>query len=591
MYQKKGRKFTWARFFKALFVIVVIIIGAGYYMISTTLSGSNEEVDLFFNGFVVEPSLMKDINYTLLELRAQQFEELIGKYHIPRNMTGEGWDVLAPSSVSWSWSDPNWIYYNNSQLLTAFDPLNETDPHNDRNNMTYTGDTGHTALYEGVYTAGEAFRYAVAKRNNDATEMSDSLDRITELIEAYKLLSEVSGMGAWCRYAVPDTPNAHKYFPAGYFTTEDHFNVTYKGLTWVLSRQISRDVYCGVMLGMAMIYALVDDDEIREDVGDIIETTVQWLYDCNWRIVDVDGTQHVSADMIGARPMIDGQFLLYYLQMAMLVNPKKWEPIYYHYAYDHGVAQNMGKSMRAGFDLSSKIYDGYYGCNFVYYSAIVTIFLCQDETLREIYIKEWLNVLHNFCKLHRNALFDVVWLLCHTEMQDDIYDIPEITLDDDDTEIWKESTLKKPEDLDYIKKFCVRDIKDCLMRYAIRKYPSRNYYFATTPGTFPNIHQQPIPNALYPNYELYEETSDTSELINQVLESVGGRDITDPGLFNNSLPVDMRHAEDICWQRRSFCIEDTEDLTKTPGSFQTPAGPEYLTIYWIAKYLDILQPL
>jgi len=590
LYQRKDKRFTWFRFFKIFFLAFVCISIGIYISLSSLFLSMRNDFSLFFDGFNVESSLIEDqyINTTFLELRAQQFEELIGKYHIPENMTGEGWDVLPPVSVYWNWSNKSWIYWNNTQLLNAFDPLNESDPHNDKNNMTYSGDVAHTALYEGVYTAGEAFRYAIAKRNNDKTEMAAAKARITKLVSAYELLSEVSGMGAWPRYAVPDTPIARKYFPASYFTTEDHYNVTYRGFKWTLARHISRDVYCGCLLGLAMVYALVDDPQIRIKVGDIIDKTVQFFYDCNWRIVDVDGTQHTSADLISARPMIDGSWLVYYLQMAKMVDEEKWGPIYDKYVYDRGIAYKIGRSMRMGIDLSPKIYDAYYGCNFIYYSALVSIFLCEDSVLKHLYIKNWLNVIHDFTKLHRNAFFDAIWLLCHSESGDNIYDTPTIKLNDYDLEIWKNANIKKPDDKDYIIEFCKRDIRDALMRYAERKYPSRDYYFATAPGTFPNVHQRPIPYAKYPSYGYWKDEPPSAEVIKGVLGNVAMRDVEDSGLYNNSLPSDMRKAEDIMWQRSSFSRDTTERLTSTPGRFQVPAGPEYLSVYYIAKYLGII---
>jgi len=587
LYQRKDKKFTWERLFKSV-LISIIVLGAGIYIVlMSLLISSKNEFNLFFNGFNVEDSLIEEsyIDYNLLNLRAQQIEELIGKYHIPKNMTGEGWDILPPVSVSWHYSKAK--FYNSSELLATFNPLNESSPYNNRNNMTYSGDVGHTALYEGVYLSGEAFRYAVAKRNDNETEMNAALNRIEDLVTAYEILSEVSGMGAWCRYAVPYTKNARKFFPASYFTTEDHFNVTYKGFKWVLSRHISRDVYTGCLLGLSMVYALVDDDDIREKVGNIIDRTIQWFYDCKWRIVDVDGTQHTSGDFISGRPLMEGQFILTFLRMGKMVNPDKWTSIYYHYLYDRGLINTLGRTMRNGIDLVSKVYDGYYGCNFIYYSAMTLIFLEEDPNIKEIYIKNWLNVIHDFCKLHRNAYFDVVWLLCHAQLRDKLYEKPKkISLEDYDLKIWKDANIDKPEDKDYIIDFCIRDIKDCLMRYALKRYPNRDYYFSTTPGSFPNKYQRPIPNAKYPKYTYWEADTRVGQLITSAL-SAGGRNIEDDLILNNSLPVDMRGAEDIMWQRRSFTVRTTEQIHTNPGTFQVPMGPEYLSVYWIAKYLDL----
>ena len=148
MYQKKDKKFSWDRAFQALIIILLVIFASFTFLLVNTLKNAKNEFDLFFNGFDVESSLIEEayINYTLLDLRAQQIEDLIGLYHIPFNMTGEGWDYYPPVGVQWDYSSAK--FYNNSQLLATFDPLDVNSPYTDKNNMTYAGDRGHTALYE-----------------------------------------------------------------------------------------------------------------------------------------------------------------------------------------------------------------------------------------------------------------------------------------------------------------------------------------------------------------------------------------------------------------------------------------------------------
>jgi len=525
------------------------------------------------------------------------------------NMTGsmEGdpldddyWDIFPPVGISWNYPDAlTQKFYNNSELLATFDPLNDTSPYNNITYLSYSGDVAHTALYEGVYTAGEAFRYAWAKRHNNVGNKTAALNRLRILVKGYKLISEVAwkdsgrSYGAWVRYALPDTPKAREFFPASFYTTADHYNVTYKGFDWSCSRHISRDVTIGCLFGLTMIYALVDDDDLRETTGDIIDRTVQWFYDCNWRIIDVDGVQHTSGDFEGSRPLSSGDIILTFLQMGKLVNPEKWGSIYEHYVYDRGMIHTIGRSLRSGIDLSSKIFSGYYGCNFLYNDAPTLIFLETDPVLREIYIKNWLNVLHDFTKFHRNANFDVVWLLCHTEIEitDDFYDKPKIKLQDYDIDVWRNAEhFEEPTDKNYIIEFCTRDIKDCLMRYAVKRYPNRNFHYSTTPGTFPNRHQQPIFDKLeyYPKYDYWEPEPSVMDFVNSLIAIVEGESgDDDAGILNNALPVDLRACEDIMWQRNSFTVETTQQIPANPGLFQAPAGPEYLSVYWMAKYLEL----
>ena len=249
--------------------------------------------------------------------------------------------------------------------------------------------------------------------------------------------------------------------------------------------------------------------------------------------------------------------------------------------------------MKMGVDLTPKIFDAYYGCNFLYNNAPTLILLEEDPILKEIYIREWLNVLHDFTKLHRNANFDVVYLLCQSNFDlENKYRAPDkIELDDADMKIWEKANIKKPTDKDYVKNFIIRDIKDCLVRYAVKRYPNRNYYFATKPNTFPNVHQQRIKldeyTAPYPDYGYWTPTTNTGNLITSIL-GAAGRNVEDDGILNASLPVDMRDDEDIMWQRRSFTVKTTEGIESNPGTSQVPMGPEYLSVYWMAKFLEIL---
>ncbi|MFO8017600.1 MAG: hypothetical protein R6U96_03135 [Promethearchaeia archaeon] len=596
MFQRKDKNFTWERFYKGIFIITVIALGGVYGWFLTTMMNSKNEFDLFFNDFDVESSLIDEeyIDISFLDSRAQNYEKLIGRYHIPYNMTGEGWDYYPPISITWDYSsvDPDAAFYNNSQLLDTFKPLNMSSPYNNKSLMTYTGDRAHTALYEGVYCAGEAFRYAWAKRNGNEGNMTAAKDRIWKIVKAYDLLSNVSDTSALVRYALPDTEKARAKFP-GYWAHEDHYIEEYKGMNWSLSRHISRDVSIGIIYGLSMTYAFVDDAELRETAGRIIDKTVSYWYDCNWRIIDTDGMQHTSGDFLAGRPLEEGGTILTFLQAAKQVKPKKWSPIYKKYAYDRGMAFSIGRTMRMGVDLTPKIFDAYYGCNFLYNNAPTLILLEEDPVLKEIYIKQWLNVLHDFTKLHRNANFDVVYLLCQSDFNiDNQYAAPEqITLDDEDMKIWENANIKKPNDENYVKDFIVRDIKDCLIRYAKKRYPNRNYYFATAPNTFPNVHQQPINLSgyitPYPDYGYWEPTTDTDNLITSML-GMAGRNIEDDGILNASLPVDMRDDEDIMWQRRSFTVRTTQGIESNPGTTQVPMGPEYLSVYWMAKYLEIL---
>ncbi len=571
-----------------------------YGLVSLYFQTSNQNLNHFVDGFDVYSSLTRneDINFDFMRRRVEDSEEIIGLYHIPRNLTGNNWP-LVPLRVNFDYTKIdkslpffNKSFFNNTQLLSAFDPTDVNSPYNNLSIMTYGGDTAHVALYTGVYVAGEAFRYAVAKRESNKVEIEASLKRLRDLVDAYEILSEVAGNHTWPRYAVPITDTAKALFPGyGFEATPDRDIVEYRGYNWSLINHKSRDVTCGQLFAMSMIHNLVDDPDLKRRTGRIIDRTVHYFYESNWRIFDVDGTQHTTAsELMNARPSPSSLFPLSFLKMAAIVNPVRWQSIYLHYAYDRGFAKALGKSDRAGVGFpASNVFGAYYSMNFIYNDVLTLIWLEEDPVLKQIYLNNLLDEAQNFCKFHRNAMFDITYLLCHSTPDfDDLTNIPTLDKNDinNDDQVW--SRVRDKIDDPY--EFVVADIKDCIWRSINRKYPYRNYYVDVLNfgDEDANPHQTPIPNVPYPNIGYWggEEGTDWLDALEDIIE---GKSPTEKprNLLNNSMPVDLRKSEDMMWQRKSYGIENVNYIsTRHVGWSQIV--PDILYVYWVGRYLDII---
>ncbi len=593
MLQKKRSKFKGENIAKIIVAIIAIGGTSFYGFISVFLLNNNLNVEYFVNGFDVQLAPESVIDYDYIYNIINKSEELVGIYHIPKNLTGNNW-TLPPLGVTFNYALINEnltffnsSFYNNSQILATFDPLNTSSPYNDFNIMNYGSDTAHVSLYSGLYVAGEAFRYAVAKRENNNAEVEATLERLRDLVLAYEILSEVAGNFTWPRYAVPDTPLAREKFPGyGFEASKDRYIREYKGYNWSLIMHKSRDVTCGQLFAMSMIYNLVDDPDLKERTGRIIDRTVSYFYDSNWRILDVNGKIHtVAAELMSGRPVPSSLFVLSFLKMAAIVNPEKWQSIYLHYAYDRGFAKALGKSDRAGIGFpSSNVAGPYYPLNFIYNDIPILIWLEEDPVLKQMYLDNLLDPAQNFVKFHRNGEFDAVYLLCHsTPNFDNLRDVPTLLESDinNDDQIWGRVRDRIQNPFEFIKS----DIKDCLWRSMNRKYPYRTYY--NDVFNFPNQHQTPIPGVPYPKIGYWEGTSfDLVESIEDLLE--GKEPSSEKNLLNNSCPVDMRKTESMMWQRKSYGINNVNYIRGDQRYGWTQLVPDILVVYWIARYLNII---
>jgi len=134
------------------------------------------------------------------------------------------------------------------------------------------GGLGDSAIWTGTYLAAEALRLKT-------TDASDARKAVVDLVETLHLWFNVTGEpGVLARYVAPsNTPHPVILSDLDCSVKRCHCDVSYQGKKYDYIGHISRDQYQGVMLGYALAYeALGENDEptrelIRQDVVKFVQ--------------------------------------------------------------------------------------------------------------------------------------------------------------------------------------------------------------------------------------------------------------------------------------------------------------------------------
>ncbi len=171
---------------------------------------------------------------------------------------------------------------------------------------------GDSAIWTGHYIAAEAYRYA-------ATKSPVALDNLRRALDGVKLLFDVTGTDTLARCAFPaDSP-----FAAGMASEESHngvFTATLNGKKWTWIGHTSRDQYIGVFLGLTVVWNVVDDPGVLEQVRGIVPRAVDRLTANNWSIVLPDG---ISTTFVG---FVHQQLMI--AKLARRVDPGHYNALY-----------------------------------------------------------------------------------------------------------------------------------------------------------------------------------------------------------------------------------------------------------------------
>jgi hypothetical protein len=415
---------------------------------------------------------------------------------------------------------------------------------------------GDSAIWTGYFLASEAFRYAVTK--NDS-----ALDFIKQAALGLQRLITISGEpGYLVRFAVPKNAT-YLTDPlwADFFGGSNRFDVLYQGETWTYEDRTSRDQNIGIMFGFGIVYDLLREDPSPEaqEICQIIKTNVELVLDyfikVNWIVVDVEGASKMGADfesgMFFTGP--GSVAILAFLKVGELVNPAKYGPIYYNYAIKQGWADQTWdwNDMNVNWQ--------YYSFNLNHATFFTLLRLEKDPYLKAIYQKAYDQSLWRLIKYHRNAYFNLIYLIAH-----DIYDVNATVQDG------------------AVMLFPWNDTLDSLQRYP--EAPRRSWTVINSNRTL--IHPKTGQNVslIDPKSVNWAETYGIKNL-DFLFEPVGFSLSEEFQLDEHAiyaLPIDERPVSDFQWQRSPFGLDDYGD-----GSWESPAMC-YTLIYWMGRYYDFL---
>jgi len=415
---------------------------------------------------------------------------------------------------------------------------------------------GDSPIWTGYFLASEAFRYAVTK--NDS-----ALNYIKRAALGLQRLITISGEpGYLVRFAVPKNET---YLASAlwfdFFGTSNRFDVAYQGENWTYEDQTSRDQNIGIMFGFGIVYDLLKDDlsPKAQEICQIIKTNVELVLDyfikVDWIVVDVEGQSKMGADfksgMFFTGP--GSVAILAFLKVGELVNPTKYGPLYYDYAIKRGWADQTydWNDMNVNWQ--------YYSLNLNHATFFTLLRLEKDPILKGIYQNAYDQSLWRLVKYHRNAFFNLIYLIAH-----DIYNVNAMVQDG------------------AVTLFPWNDTLDSLQRYP--EAPRRSWTVINSYRTL--IHPKTGQNVslIDPKSIDWAENYGIKNL-DFLFEPVGFSlseefKLDEHALY--ALPFDERPVSDFQWQRSPFDLDRYGD-----GSWESPAMC-YTLIYWMGRYYDFL---
>ncbi len=568
--RKSEKRKKWTK----LIIILVLILTP---IITLQLFALNffEKLNTYYVSYFTSPDRVKretfvPLNSTILQIAEQRYETLLDYYHIPFNLSGSGlFYPLCDAMLKCV----NETYFNTtSEYLTVADPLDFGSEYNQI--VRYEG-MGHNIGTTGVYLMGQAFKYAVGDRENNETLKNEALFRIRQHVDSILFFYNITGEKFLPRWVFPNTTLARSLFHEYYYTpkyTGSHLIYPiYHNATeswWYLLTGTSKDLHLGILTAFAFIYLFCEEIDLRTKIQHFVDNILQYYEGNGWRFIDADGKTHdMGAELWNGPPLTDPIFVLAFLQVGRLVNYDRWNPVYVQYLFDRGFIHEVGLHETAGIYDFLMLTENYFDIILQVKVLMLAAFFEPDPLIRTIYLRT-LEELSFIWHYHRNAYLDLMYLAALIPKNNN--QITPLSNFTDSTQI-----LLSNEDLSYFRD----DVRDCLMRYALTKYPKRTFqnpvldyqtnpYFAPINGNY----------SYYPEIGIYDPTTLEDTIYIRLIKNF----VSSSTKVNISLPVDMRATVTFIWEKSCF--------TPAPGgnSLWQAMPVDYLTPYWMARYMYLL---
>jgi hypothetical protein len=495
-------------YLKLIFTILIIVSPFSYFVYFGIRVGNIYDEILSFQFEAPPPDMDKFLtaNYTRLDEMARVYDDLFEKNHLPLNYT-----------ATCDYVDGNYT------------------------EIARYGFSDNGALWTGVAMAGWVFHYIAAINEGNSTDEEYSLEVIKRMVDGMSMLMIVPNGGLGPEFpgilgrgwAGPEHKDLH---PSLFNYHIRHYNGTgaYSQYRW--RGHTSNDEYGGYYMGLALCLKYVDDIEVQETVGLIIEQLANYMKETNF--LGINGPGGPSG--VDQKPRVyTGAFWLSLLfKMASMVNPDEYLADYYHFvsaemAYVASTESSQAETMA-----------NYYAYNFAH--CVVFSFLLLEGIESEIgkhYYNGYMNSLRKYTEFHRNAWFNIVYLALSAEVGD----------------------LTNIE----------RDIEDQLMRLEINHFPDRHYPLLPAP----------------PEYEVVQKIMDIkSEIENHnwaTLYDVAFIETDwDEVYFTEPLTVEYRRTGHYMWERNAW--ENTTYWHDAP--LHEEPGMTFTTPYWIARAFGFILP-
>ncbi|HUY00651.1 MAG TPA: hypothetical protein VMV49_13915 [Candidatus Deferrimicrobium sp.] len=562
--KEKKRKYRIKKLILIIALLIPIIIFQ-VFLIQVFENLRSQYINYLESPDRVQGAVYVPLNTSILQQAEQRYEALLDYYHIPFNLSGHNYYFpLCDAGLA---KYNNTIFNTTAEYLAVADPLNFSSPYNQI--IRYAG-LEHNIGTTGVYLIGQAFKYAVGVRENNNTLKSQALNRMKQGVDAIYLFFNVTGQKFLPRWAAPNTTLARNLFGEYYFTTKYNgyhliYPVDYNGDIWYLVTGTSKDMHLGVLSGLAFVYLFCDDIGLRSKITIIVDGILTYLEQTDWRFIDADGKTHfMGAEIRTGQPLTDPIFILAFLQVGRLVHYDRWNPVYLRYLFDEGLIQEVGMQEKVGIYDIVMLTDTYFDINLQTKVVLLAAFFETIPEVRAIYLKD-LEELNRIWHYHRNAHFDLMYLVSLIpKVEGQIIPSPSFTSFD--------QIPLSVNDLSYYS----NDITDCLMRFALTKYPKRNFQNPVLDYKT-SEYFEPI----YNNYSYYPDIGLFKPEKENIFVNLLNTIIGEPTWVNVSLPLDMRATCTFLWEQSPF-----EPQPGGNGLWQSMPA-DYLTSYWMARYIYV----
>ena len=185
---------------------------------------------------------------------------------------------------------------------------------------------GDSAIWTGHYLAGEAFHYHVTKDPK-------ALQNIQRVLRGIETLFDVCrpGDGQLARFAAPLTSSFGQWMRRNKHRMKDYFERPVRGTLYAAIGEISRDQYCGVMLGLMTTHDFVKVPAVQRKCRELILRAVEYFRRNRWAAKRVtprkQGVPYLTA------PLTQTPSQLYnYVLMAYRLDPAKYASLHRRYA-------------------------------------------------------------------------------------------------------------------------------------------------------------------------------------------------------------------------------------------------------------------